>query len=98
MSALYDIIPKLQKTEIPYTVLVVIHMSVRDALETVIRRLDEQSLLHVKIAQHGVPIEPNTVYFYPIKIHGGIARQVTDTIVTLKDGPKVNFVKPSIDV
>ena len=98
MSALYDIITKLPKTEIPYTVFVVIHMSVMEALETMTRRLDEHSPLDVKIAEHGTPIEPNTVYFYPIKIHGGVARQVRDTIVTLKDGPKVNFVKPSIDV
>lgn len=98
MSALYDTIPKLPKTENPYTVLVVIHMSFMEALEAITRKLDRQSSLDVKIAEHGMPVEPNTVYFYPINIHGGVARQVRDTIVTLKDGPKVNFVRPSIDV
>jgi two-component system chemotaxis response regulator CheB len=98
VSALSEIIPRLPKIEIPYTVLVVIHMSVMEALETMTRRFDELSQLDVKIAEHGMPIEPNTVYLYPIKIHGGVTRQVMNTIATLKDGPKVNFVKPSIDV
>ena len=71
VAALYDILPKLEKTD-SCTALIVIHMGVPEALESLATRLDKISPLEVKIASNGTKIDPGTAYFMPCAYHGRV--------------------------
>ena len=51
--------------------------------------------MDVKIARHGETIKPGEVYFAPSEIH---LELINNRMIQLVDGPKVCYVKPSVDV
>ncbi|HSN92628.1 MAG TPA: CheB methylesterase domain-containing protein, partial [Anaeromyxobacteraceae bacterium] len=53
--------------------------------------LDQESPLEVRIAVHGEPIRPGTVYLAPDGLHLGVARECVD----LTDGAPVRGFRPS---
>lgn len=68
-------------------------------MEAFASRLDEISKIHVKIAEENEIIKSNVVYICPGGYHL-MMEKGSDKLVRfrLSDGPKVNFVKPAVDV
>ncbi len=97
VAALYDVMPKLEKTD-SCTVLAVIHMAIPEALDSLVKRLDRMGPLEVKIATNGMKIYPGSAYFMPCGYHGRVKERAGNTKIILNDRPKVNYVRPSVDV
>jgi two-component system chemotaxis response regulator CheB len=45
----------------------------------------------------GEPVKPGRIYLAPGGKHMRVARRGVDTVITLDDGPAVNFCKPAVD-
>lgn len=80
-----------------YVIFIIQHTTpeVEDAL---IEQLDERCSINVKKAEHGMYIEPGNAYFLPADYHAGVEETNGRVSIRLYDGPRVNFVRPSIDV
>jgi two-component system, chemotaxis family, protein-glutamate methylesterase/glutaminase len=48
-------------------------------------------------AVSGEIVKPGQIYLAPGGLHMRVARQGTDTVIALDDGPAVNFCKPAVD-
>lgn len=79
---------------LPAAVLVVQHMP-RFINPSLVRTLASNCRMPVCLAQDQQPLEDGHVYLAPSDLH---CRLVHNCHVTLVDGPRINFVKPSIDV
>ena len=90
-------LPEFPKTS-SYTILIAMHILTSRIVEEIVKHLNERCSLDVKKAHHGMPVESGTVYFIPIDYHAEIMGVKDDAIITLNKGPKVNFVRPSVDV
>jgi two-component system chemotaxis response regulator CheB len=95
--ALHEILPKFRKTN-TYAISIVMHIISPDVVKNLAKRLDGLCALDVKIAKQGLPIEPDNVYFMPCDYHAEIKREGGGAVINLHKGPKVNFVRPSVDV
>ena len=49
-------------------------------------------------AKHGETIKPGTIYIISGGFHGEVVKRDEDIIISLNEGPKVNHVRPSVDV
>jgi two-component system chemotaxis response regulator CheB len=94
--ALYDILPKFPKTD-SYALFIALHIP-SGVVDSIVRRLDIRCPLKVKRARHGMSTEPGTAYIVPGDYHAEIMARGGVGIINLNKGPKVNFVRPSIDV
>lgn len=45
----------------------------------------------------GEPVKPGHIYVAPGGKHMRVARQGTETVIALDDGPQINFCKPAVD-
>lgn len=61
-------------------------------------RLDKQSASRVVEAEHGMTVEPGTVYIAPGGKHMEVRRRPGLPVIELHEGPLVNFCRPSVDV
>jgi two-component system chemotaxis response regulator CheB len=80
-----------------YVIFIVQHIT-PEAEDALIDQLDAKSLIKVKKAEHGMLIEPGNAYFLPADYHANVEELGRGVAIKLYDGPKVNFVRPSIDV
>jgi two-component system chemotaxis response regulator CheB len=97
IKAFYEILPDFSR-ENSYAVFIVVHMCQKEVSESLAKRLDEKCQLEVKSATHAMTIEPGTAYVIPGGFHGEVLKRGEAAIISLHEGPKVNFVRPSIDV
>ncbi|MDH5682279.1 MAG: chemotaxis-specific protein-glutamate methyltransferase CheB, partial [Spirochaetota bacterium] len=61
-------------------------------------RLNRECDLYVKVAEDGDVVTDGTVLVAPGGLHSTIKRRGAQFVISLNDGPKVNFQKPSVDV
>ncbi len=78
-------------------VLIVQHMPA-SFMAAFAQRLDSTSKLQVREARDGDVIQPGVALVAPGAMHMVVARGGTSLVVRVKDGPAVNFHKPSVDV
>jgi two-component system chemotaxis response regulator CheB len=95
--ALHDLLPKFPKTN-TYTILIAMHIISPEVIDATAKRLDELCPLKVKMAHHGMAAEPGTAYFIPGDYHAETKEYGEVVLINLHKGPKVNFVRPSVDV
>lgn len=62
------------------------------------QRLDGLSTIRISEAQDGELLQQGNVYIAPGGMHMEVERQGTSVYIALKDGAKVQFQKPSVDV
>ena len=62
------------------------------------QRLDKNSQMKVKLAEHGEQIIPGHVYLAPGEQHLLVKRDGARYVCSLNDGPPVNRHRPSVDV
>jgi two-component system chemotaxis response regulator CheB len=74
------------------------HIISPEVVESTAKRLDELCSLRVKMAGHGMAIESGTAYFMPCDYHAETKEYGEVTMINLNKEPKVNFVRPSVDV
>ncbi len=63
--------------------------------QRIAERLNDLSLMNVKLSENGSRLENGNVYFAPSRIH---LKLIRNEHLELCEGEKVNFVCPSIDV
>ncbi|MBU2559709.1 chemotaxis protein CheB [archaeon] len=97
IKAFYEILPDFSKND-AYAVLIVVHMNQKEVSDSFAKRLNEKCQLEVKSATHAMTIEPGTAYVIPGGFHAEVLKKGEEAIISLHEGPKVNFVRPSIDV
>ena len=61
-------------------------------------RLNELSALNIKEAEDGETLNNGTVYIAPGGIHMGLKRSGGLIKISLFDGPRVQYQKPSVDI
>lgn len=97
--ALGEILPQLD-TDIPTGLLVVQHMA-RGFTKTFARRLDKESKIEVKEAEHGDRIEPGRALIAPGDYHMIVRKEVsgkeTAGIISLNQDPPVYGLRPTVD-
>lgn len=96
VDALYKILPKFPKTD-SFAVFIAMHIP-SQVTDSISDRLDRKCRLNVKRARDGAIVEPGTAYLIPGDYHAVIKEHEEKAVFTLNKGPKVNFVRPSIDV
>jgi two-component system chemotaxis response regulator CheB len=69
-----------------------------EVVDSMARRLDIRCPLSIKMARHGMVVEPDTAYIIPGGKHGEVMVEGNDAMIVLNKGPKVNYARPSIDV
>ena len=62
------------------------------------KRLDTRCPLSIRMAGHGMVVEPDTAYIIPGGKHGEVMVEGGDVMIILHEGPKVNYVRPSVDL
>lgn len=63
------------------------------------QRISKKSLIRVKKAEHNEAIVSGTVYIAPGGYHLELVKGLDNVIrINLDDGPRVNYVRPSVDV
>lgn len=97
IAALHEIFPEFPKSD-SYAILIAMHIISPKVVDNLAKRLNEMSSLEVKMANQGMLIEPGTAYFMPCDYHAETKREGGDVVINLHKGPKVHFVRPSIDV
>lgn len=97
ISAFHDILPKFPKTN-TYAILIAMHIISPEVVEATAKRLDELCPLWIRMAHHGMSIEPGTAYFIPSDYHAEATEYGETVLINLHKEPKVNFVRPSVDV
>jgi len=97
IAALHDILPEFPKTN-TYAILIAMHIISPDVVNTTAKRLNELCSLKVKMAEHGMQVEPGTAYFMPCDYHAQTKEYGEVVLINLNKEPKVNFVRPSVDV
>jgi two-component system chemotaxis response regulator CheB len=96
LNVLHEIIPRFSKMD-SYVIFIVQHIT-PEVEDPLIDQLDERSSISVKKAEHGMHIEPGNAYFLPADYHASVEEQSGEVTIKLYEGPRVNFVRPSIDV
>jgi two-component system chemotaxis response regulator CheB len=91
-KALQEVIPRLPGN-LPVGVLVVQHMPA-GFTRTLAQRLDDQSPLHVKEAEHGEPVRPGWVYVAPGDYHLRVNQRGE---ILLGQDPPIASLRPSVD-
>ena len=79
---------------LPASVVVVQHMPAF-INASFVGTLQRHSAMRVKLAETGDRLQPGVVYVAPSDTHCYLGRNQQ---LTLMDGPKVNFVRPAVDV
>ena len=97
MPALYDILPRFPRND-THALVIAIHMASQKTMDSMVDTLYKKCQSGVEVAGHGTPIKPGTIYFLPVGYHGKVIKRITDATISLNQGPKVNCVRPSIDV
>jgi two-component system, chemotaxis family, protein-glutamate methylesterase/glutaminase len=64
-------------------------------LEAFVGRLQEDTTMKVRLAEHNMPVRPGEIYLAPGDKHMVIGQ--TDITIELDDGPPENFVRPAAD-
>lgn len=95
-TALSEILPHLP-ADLPVPVVIVQHMP---PLFTrfLAERLDSQSALTVREAEHGQVLEPGNVWIAPGDYHMTIGKKGTERFVELNQEPPENSCRPAVDV
>ncbi len=76
------------------SIVLVQHM-IKCANKSLCETLNSLTEMEVKIACHGEPMKPGVVYFAPSEIH---LELTNNRMIQLVNGPKVCYVRPSVDV
>jgi len=95
LNILENILLSLPKETPP--ILIVQHMG-RDIIPTFIPKIKRNSSVNIKEAQDSDKIEKNTVYIAPYNKHIIITKKNNELKITISDGEKVSYHRPSIDV
>ena len=93
IGPLYDVLSKLP-INTP-GIIVVQHLPVHFS-QGFAERLDSYLSLAVKLAENGEPVQKGTVYIAPGEYHCSIAVSNARYIIKLRDGPRINYHKPSV--
>jgi two-component system chemotaxis response regulator CheB len=94
--ALQAIIPRLPEG-LPSAILVVQHMPV-GFTKSLAERLDQRSILAVREAEDGEPVEAGAVLIAPAGCHMKVRRKGAQTRVFLDEEPRSALHRPSVDV
>lgn len=94
-TAVADILSELP-VDIP-GIVIVQHMPLRFS-SSFAERLNDKLKLTVKIAESGDLIQKGIVYIAPGEKHCSITASGAKYLITIKDGPKVHYCKPSVAV
>jgi two-component system chemotaxis response regulator CheB len=97
IAALHDILPEFPKTG-TYAILIAMHIISPEVVDTTAKRLNELCSLKVKMAEHGMSVEPGAAYIIPSDYHAETKEYGEVVLINLSKDPKVNFVRPSVDV
>lgn len=98
IAALCEILPKFPKTDI-YAMFIALHLFPSSEIaNSIAKRLDSLCQLKVKKAEHGTTVVSGNAYFLPGGYHTEVKEEGGDVAIVLNKRPKVNFVRPSIDV
>jgi two-component system chemotaxis response regulator CheB len=93
MNALSELLPGISP-EINAAFFIVVHLGRASMAEVLISRLQKQTQMVCKVAEHDEPVKKGTVYLAPADVH----LLVADGKIVIGHGPEENRFRPSIDV
>ncbi len=88
----------LSQIKIPTPPIVIVQHITATFAETLANRLDKITSFKLKLAKDGDFLQRNTAYLAPPDAHLEFEQVGRSVRIRLSDGPKVNFVKPAVDV